>query len=90
MTTSGSRLPLTATHGGAGKGAFAHMSRDESQAIIQPWILDPSAKVSRLVALLGASSSHPAPCSEDRAAFVWIQRFLEEIDSPSSGGDLFP
>lgn len=55
MTANSSDLTLTvtATHRGAGKEAIAHISRDESQAMIQPVILELSVKIGRRVALLG-------------------------------------
>ncbi|MDI3243194.1 hypothetical protein QK292_16705 [Arthrobacter sp. AL08] len=71
--------------GGSGKGAFAHLLRNESQAIIQPLILDVSVKFNRLAALLEASSNDPAQSSEDLAALTWIQRSLEDIEATITG-----
>lgn len=88
MTTSSSNLALTvpATHRGAGKEAFAHISRDGSQAIIiKPLILDLSVKISRRVALLEASSDDPAQSSDDLAALAWIQRSLEDVEATIIG-----
>lgn len=45
-TNSSDLMPLTVPHGGAGKEALAHMWRDESQGILQPFILDLSVRVS--------------------------------------------
>lgn len=85
MTTSCSDLALTvpATH--RGKVAFAHITRDESQAMIQPLILELSVKISRRAALLEASSNDPAQCSEDIVALAWIQRSLEDIEATIIG-----
>jgi hypothetical protein len=87
MTTNSSDLLLTvtATHRGAGKDArkeaFAHISRDASQAIIQAWMLQLSAKISRQVALLEALSIEPVQNSDDLAALEWIQRSLEDVEA---------
>lgn len=87
MTTNSSDLALTVTapRRGAGKEAFAHLSRDESQAMIQPLIFELSVKISRRAALLEASSSDPAQISDDLAALAWIQRSLEDIEATIVG-----
>jgi hypothetical protein len=69
---------VTATDRGAGKEAFAHLSRHESQATIPSLILELSVKISRRVALLEASSSDPAQRSDDLAALAWIRQYLED------------
>lgn len=81
-----SRLPLTltTTHSGAGKEALARLSRDKSQAMIQPVILELSVKISRQVALLEASSNDPAQSPDDLVALAWIQRSLEDVEATPS------
>lgn len=63
-----SGLTVTATARGAGEEAFAHLSRDESQAIFQPLIFDLSVTISRRAAILKASPNDPAQGSDDLAA----------------------
>lgn len=70
---------------GAGEEAFAHMSRDGSQAMVQAVILELSVKISRRVVLLEACSNYPTRCSEDMAAFAWIQRTLEDVEATLIG-----
>lgn len=85
MITSPSDLTPTVpvSSRGAGEEAFAHMSRDGSQAMVQAVILELSVKISRRVALLEASSNYPTRCSEDMAAFAWIQRTWRTWKPPS-------
>jgi hypothetical protein len=87
MTTNSSDLPLTvtATHRGARKEAFTHISRDESQALIQAEMLDLSLRISRRVALLRALSLGPAQGPDDLAALAWIQRTLEDVEATIIG-----
>ena len=86
MTTNSSGLlPLTVTHGGAGKEAFAHLSRNDSQAMIQAEMLQLSVKISRRAALLEASSEDPAQSSDDLAALAWIQQSLEDVEATITG-----
>jgi len=69
----------------AGEEAFAHMSRDGSQAMVQAVILELSVRISRRLVLLEASSNYPTLCSEDMAAFAWIQRTLEDVEATLIG-----
>ncbi|MET4095799.1 hypothetical protein [Arthrobacter sp. UYCu712] len=85
MNNPKGRLMIANSCGGIGKGAFAHLPRNESQAIIQPLILEVSVKISRLTALLGASSNHPAQSFEDLAALAWIRQSLEDIEATITG-----
>lgn len=87
MITSPSDLAPTVpvSSRGAGEEAFAHMSRDGSQAMVQAVILELSVKISRRVVLLEASSNYPTRCSEDMAAFAWIQRTLEDVEATLIG-----
>lgn len=50
MSTNSSRPPLPATHRGTGKEAFAYLSPDKSQAMIQAGMLQLSVKISRQAA----------------------------------------
>ena len=86
MTISSSDLAptLNANRRGAGKEAFAHISR-ESQARIPPLILELSLEISRWRALLEASSSDPAQSSYDLAALAWIRQSLEDIEATIIG-----
>ncbi|WP_332603713.1 hypothetical protein [Arthrobacter sp. S2(2024)] len=70
MITSPSNLApkVTVSSRGAGEEAFAHMSRDGSQARVQAVILELSVKISPRLVLLEASSNYPTRCSEDMAA----------------------
>lgn len=85
MTTNSSRLPLPGTHRGAGQEASAHLSRDESQAMFLPLILELSGRISRRAALLEASSIDPAQSSEDLAALAWILASLEDVEATIIG-----
>ncbi|QCP00102.1 hypothetical protein FCN77_23315 [Arthrobacter sp. 24S4-2] len=87
MITSPSDLAPTVpvTSRGAGEEAFAHMSRDGSQAMAQAVILELSVRISRRVVLLEASSNDPARCFEDMAALAWIQRTLEDVEATLIG-----
>jgi hypothetical protein len=87
MTTrsSGLALRVPATRRGAGKEASVHIPQDDSQAVIQPLFLDLSGKISRLAALLAASSPDAAQGSEDMAALAWIERSLEDVEATIIG-----
>ncbi|GAA1787438.1 hypothetical protein GCM10009712_38600 [Pseudarthrobacter sulfonivorans] len=87
MTTISSDLALTVTgtHRFAGTEASAHVSRDESPAMIPPLILELSATISRRAALLNASSSDPVQSSDDLAALAWIRQSLEDIEATIIG-----
>lgn len=61
---------LSVAGGDTGKEALAHLSRHESLTMIQPLILDLSAKMSRRVALLEPSSRHRAHGPDDLAALA--------------------
>ena len=87
MTTTSSDLAptVTAAHRGAGKEAFAHLSRGESLAMIPSLILELSGRISRRAALLEAPSIDPVQSSEDLAALAWIQRSLEDVEAAIIG-----
>ena len=87
MTTNSSDLALTVavTHRGAGKEAFAHLTRGESLAMIPPLILELSGRISRRAALLEASSIDAAHSSDDLAALAWIQQSLEDVEATIMG-----
>jgi hypothetical protein len=53
--------------------------------MVQAVILELSVKISRRVVLLEGSSNDPARCSEDMAAFAWIQRTLEDVEATLIG-----
>lgn len=86
MTTTSSDLALTVipTYGGAGKEAFAHLSRDESQAMIPSLILELSGRISRRVALRRHHRVTKLKSSEDLVALAWIRGSLEDMRPPSS------
>lgn len=65
--------------------ALAYISQDESQAMIQPLILEVSVKISCRIALLEAPSVDPAQGSDDIAALAWIQRCLEDVEATLIG-----
>lgn len=76
MTTTSSRLALTvtATHRGAGKEAFVHLSRGDSLAMIPLLIFELSGRITRRAALLEASSMGPVQSSDDpqsRLSWCW-------------------
>ncbi|TAP39565.1 hypothetical protein [Arthrobacter sp. S39] len=79
------RAQTTATRRGAGKDAFAHLSRDESLAMIPPLILELSGRISRRAALLEASWIDPTQGSNDLAALAWILQSLEDVEATVIG-----
>jgi hypothetical protein len=85
MTITSDLAPTVTAHHGAGKQAFAHISRDESQSLIQAEMRQLSAKICGKAALLGASSNDRVQSPEDRAAIAWILRSLEDVEATIIG-----
>jgi hypothetical protein len=87
MTTNSSRLALrvTATHRGAGKEAFAHMSRDDSHARIKAGCSNfPSGSAAGLPSWGRHRVTRPkAPTT--CPALAWIQRSLEGAEATIIG-----